>query len=182
MSDEKEKPDPRFQPDPADEAAGYPFNTGEWWWLAGYLLSAAQEEAMWRCARGGLPPVEWKQTPLPSGIEIEGIMDGERVLFLSITATRTQTFVTVADRFPFERFWTQIIKTCLATERHAREMHRTALTRRYEALLEDYYQRRQRLEPANLREMSEQYGVNYASLRQYKIRYDKRLRELLVTS
>lgn len=161
-----------------EEAISYTANTGEWWWIAGYLMTTALRTATTRTS-GRYPDIEWKETPLPSGTTIEGLMEGERILFLSVTATKTQTFISVSARFPLERFWKPILETCQTIEQQAREMRRTALSRRYELILDEYYQRRRRLESPNLRQMADENNVSYGSLRQFKISYDKRLKELL---
>jgi hypothetical protein len=161
-----------------DQAISYTVNTGDWWWLAGYIHMYAEAAANQR-QLAGFPPIRWDETPVAGGIRIEGWLEDRSVLFLQITATKRQTFISASERFPFERFWTPIINGCLNLERNARDYQRVAIGRRFEELLNDYYHRRAMGQSPNLRAMSEEYGVNYGSLRQYKIKYDRERRRLL---
>ena len=77
-----------------------------------------------------------------------------------------------------ENFWNPILDDAVALARHAGHLRRAAISTKFERILDAYYDAIAHGDSPNLREMARAAGVNEGSLRQAKVRYDKRRRSM----
>ena len=163
-----------------DEATNYTFSTGEWQWIASFFMARAESALGKLSAKESTNDLSYTTTT--GGLVATWSDKDDQVLFLSVTATKKETFVVVgvADpEGPFANFWSPILTECFAFEVLSREILRSNMNQHYHDLLAEFYQRRSEGKNPKLSAMAKEYSVDYGRLRKYKIGFDAEMRQIL---
>jgi hypothetical protein len=173
---------------------------GEWWWLVGVAvelitlvalpdellvsgekpsldirrnpMSANCYQALVRLKRAA-PEDSYKEVPDQHAMSFIGPGEGG-IGIITLIGSGHKTTVTVNTTPTFMSYWTRLVNRLHNTTTTANIIRRTNLSERFEEILNAYYAAQMRGENPNLRKMADAAGVNYASLRQAKIRYDRK--------
>lgn len=84
------------------------------------------------------------------------------------------TFLTATTKPSSIQFWSSLIVAIGGFERTHYTVERAAVGTQFTAILDQYYEQKAHGRKVKLAALARQYNVNYASLRQAKIRYDRR--------
>ncbi len=94
-----------------------------------------------------------------------------------IDGTDGECGITILGTHRQQRFWDQVVAQIqLFAEQYA-NVQRTSLTQQFERILDVYYERKHQGMKVKLADMAREANVNYDSLRQAKVRYDRRMKE-----
>lgn len=162
----------------SDEQVTTYFLDGDWWWIAGRISAIIAEDDQ-RRKMADQPEIQWQAAALTGGMMFEGRMESGAppLLHLTITGASDRIYIQAKETAPFIGFWKPVQADVTALARYARDIRRSAIGETFRDVLNRYYARRMRGESPNLRVMAEEAGVNYGSLRQYKIKYDSERRK-----
>ena len=153
--------------------------SGDWWWIAALILHrldmAHIDQPIF-----DVHPIRWEQERATGSLILKGysggMLVGDYVFFLAIAGRNGQTTIQYAEAYPHYGFWGILLEQVTPIARQAQDLQRMAHAPRFEELLVQFYAARGRKESPKLSEMARAAGVSYTALRQYKVKYDKRLK------
>jgi hypothetical protein len=157
-----------------ENSVTYTFPTGEWQWIASFLVSQVRHQI-------GQQSMEENIDTVTGGVTATWLKNGDAILFLSVTSPAKETYVIASvpsQQHRFAGFWKRILRECIGFEAAHRELLRNDINQRMDDLLYEYYRRRQQLEDPRLSDMAIEYGVDYGKLRKYKMRFDEEMRRI----
>ena len=82
--------------------------------------------------------------------------------------------ITIETTERFRGFWDVLALDVQQLAEHYANVQRTSLTQQFEHILDVYYEQKDQGMKIKLADLARRAGVNYASLRQAKVRYDRR--------
>jgi hypothetical protein len=135
-----------------------------WWWIAVHV-----------CTLLSIPEQEIATPEDATGIRIIAGNVPHRSIEITVKDDATHIRTTTTADYP--DFWKDTIDKLLYLAHRAVRIRRAAIGTTSERILDRYYEAKDRGDSPNLRETAERAGVKEDSLRQAKIRYDKRRRE-----
>ena|SRR5689334_11753323 len=146
---------------------------GDWWYFAARIVALISENNK-RRDMADLPAIQWHSAAITGGMFFEGYLETDEppALHLTITGANGQTYVQSKAAASLADFWRAFEADITTLARTARDIRRQAFGDRFRDLLIRYYDRRAKGESPVLRQMADEAGLNYASLRQYKIKFD----------
>lgn len=97
-----------------------------------------------------------------------------RLGIITFTGHDGTTSITVTTLAKYESYWNALIRELRETAGWVQRIRPVSISEKFDRVLAAYYAAKARGERPNLRRMADLAGVNYASLRQAKIRYDKK--------
>lgn len=145
---------------------------GDWAYMAAYLTLRAHVDEQ---------GIDWDINAITAGngISLAGKKDNEQIASMVITGERGKTYITTScinDSQIIRRLET-LKAMVIAYGKYVVSLQRLNTTQQFRAILDDYYERWAEGRNTKLKAIADEYGVNYGSLRQAKIRYDDERRK-----
>jgi hypothetical protein len=149
--------------------------TGEWWWVGGFIVCAAENNGRYYARKAALPPIQWEVTYQSNGVSLRGTIPDVDTLLATVVGTQTETFIsaTEGEQRMLEDFWLHVVNSLIRTEKEARSINRQATGAKFQDVLDEFYRRQRAGLSPKLSALAKEYGVNYGSLRQAKVTYDR---------
>jgi hypothetical protein len=144
--------------------AEYTIADEAWWWMAVQVFTLLS-----------IPEQQIVTPEDATGIRIIANNVPHRSIEITVKDGATHIRTTTTADYP--DFWKDTIDKLLSLAHRAVRIRRAAIGTTSEGILDRYYEAKDRGDSPNLRETAERAGVNESSLREAKIRYDKRRRE-----
>jgi hypothetical protein len=159
------------------QTSEYTIHTDEWWWI-GAILGGLLATTVQQLNKQSGEHYRWSSTSGARGITF-GVKQRSTWVFNALLTGKDGTLqITIVSNPLFTNLWRDSYFPFLeATASQARHMRRSVKGIEFHEILEEYYARRARGDRVKLKDLAERQGVNYASLRQYKIRYDAERRK-----
>lgn len=144
---------------------------GQWWYFAGMLRAILNRKRQ----DTGSDDWQWMNNPNPGGCILDiGPRRTRALIARALFVDKDdKTFLSVRTAGGTERIFREIVDDIKKVAYEAHEARRSSIGATFKEILEAYYAARAHGERPSLRVMADDAGANYASLRQYKIRYDK---------
>lgn len=150
---------------------------GEWWWLVAVFEAITTRQI----------PLHSKVSAYTStgGIRVDVFADDTYTTQLGIIQfighigenNQIQTDIHIISADPaYNDQWKQALDMLTQAAGRAKQFHYTAIGWSFQTILDRYYDLKKRGERPKLRQMAEEAGVNYGSLRQAKIAYDQKMK------